>query len=220
MKKSLCIATPVGPLTIRATARAVTAVRFGAWPPDEGAETEQDSESPQSTKAEQTADHSGTQQNSRAEQNPTPFEESALGQDWALDQESDAEHNADADAASALLRQAARELREYFAGARRTFDFPLALEGTSFQCAVWEALRGIPFGETRTYAEIARGIGRPKACRAVGMANHRNPAVIVVPCHRVIGSSGALTGFAGGLETKERLLRLEREVSKTEPKRP
>lgn len=108
-----------------------------------------------------------------------------------------------------VLEAAAGQLREYFAGARRVFDLPLELMGTDFQRQVWGALRRIPFGETRSYADIAREIGQPAAVRAVGAANGRNPIAIVVPCHRVIGSSGALTGFGGGLQAKARLLALE-----------
>jgi methylated-DNA-[protein]-cysteine S-methyltransferase len=102
-------------------------------------------------------------------------------------------------------------LREYFAGDRKEFDLPLKLSGTEFQVSVLEALQDIPYGETTSYGEIARRIGRPKAVRAVGAANGRNPIPIVVPCHRVIGATGDLTGFGGGLDTKEALLRLEAE---------
>jgi len=109
------------------------------------------------------------------------------------------------------LAEARRQLQEYFAGTRKTFDLPLRLTGTEFQVSVLEALQKIPYGETVSYGEIARRIGRPKAMRAVGAANGRNPIPIVVPCHRVIGSSGDLTGFGGGLDTKEALLRLEAE---------
>ena len=109
------------------------------------------------------------------------------------------------------LANARKQLREYFAGERREFDLPLKLSGTEFQVSVLEALLGIPYGETTSYGEIARRIGRPKAVRAVGAANGRNPIPIVVPCHRVIGSTGDLTGFGGGLDTKEALLRLEAE---------
>lgn len=107
------------------------------------------------------------------------------------------------------LRQAAAELREYFAGRRRSFGVALDPHGTEFQKSVWRALATIPFGETRSYAEIARQIKKPTASRAVGAANGRNPLSIIVPCHRVIGSNGALTGFAGGISAKEYLLRLE-----------
>lgn len=111
--------------------------------------------------------------------------------------------------ASPLLDAAEAQLREYFAGARRAFDLPLAPHGTAFQQRVWTALRAIPYGETRTYGELAAAIDSPNASRAVGMANHRNPIPIVIPCHRVIGANGTLTGYAGGLEIKRRLLALE-----------
>lgn len=109
-----------------------------------------------------------------------------------------------------VLHRAAAQLGEYFAGRRRTFDLPLAAEGTPFQQAVWRALEKIPYGEIRTYGEIARAVGNPAACRAVGMANHRNPLPVVIPCHRVVGADGRLTGYGGGLEIKRLLLELER----------
>ncbi len=109
------------------------------------------------------------------------------------------------------LREAARQLSAYFAGKLRSFDLPLVLEGTPFQTAVWQALRAIPYGAVVSYGEIARRIGKPKAARAVGAANRRNPLPIVVPCHRVIGSDGSLTGFGGGLSVKKALLDLERQ---------
>jgi O-6-methylguanine DNA methyltransferase len=102
-----------------------------------------------------------------------------------------------------------RELDEYFAGQRRQFSFPLDLRGTNFQLACWNALRDIPYGETRSYAAIARTVGNPHGFRAVGMANHRNPVAIVVPCHRVLASDGTLCGYGGGLEVKRKLLELE-----------
>lgn len=105
------------------------------------------------------------------------------------------------------------QLQEYFAGTRKDFDLSLSLSGTEFQVSVLEALQGIPYGQTTSYGAIAKQIGRPKAVRAVGAANGRNPIPIVVPCHRVIGSSGDLTGFGGGLDMKEALLRLEAENS-------
>ena len=109
------------------------------------------------------------------------------------------------------LAEVRRQLREYFAGKRRVFDLPLNLSGTEFQVSVLRALLEIPYGETVSYGEIAKRIGRPRAVRAVGAANGRNPLPVVVPCHRVIGSTGDLTGFGGGLDTKEALLRLEAE---------
>lgn len=109
-----------------------------------------------------------------------------------------------------ILLEAERQLTAYFAGKRDAFDLPLDFQGTDFQKSVWAALLTIPFGETRSYGEIARQIGRPSASRAVGAANGRNPISIIAPCHRVIGSNGSLTGFAGGLEAKELLLGIER----------
>ncbi len=108
---------------------------------------------------------------------------------------------------------AQRQLAEYFSGKRKDFELPLSLTGTEFQVSVLKALQEIPYGETTSYGAIAKQIGRPKAVRAVGAANGRNPIPIIVPCHRVIGSSGDLTGFGGGLDTKEALLRLEAENS-------
>ncbi len=151
MERSVRLDTPVGPVTVTATERAVTAVRFGAVGP-------------------------------------------AVGQAGDL---------------PPVLRQAVEELREYFEGERREFTLPLAPAGTPFQQQVWAALREIPYGATCSYGRIAGRIGRPKACRAVGMANNRNPIAIVVPCHRVVGASGALVGYAAGLEVKEKLLALE-----------
>ena len=109
-----------------------------------------------------------------------------------------------------VLEEAERQLRAYFAGERREFDLPLDFHGTEFQRQVWHALLAIPFGETRSYRDIAVQLGRPTATRAVGAANGRNPIPIVAPCHRVIGTNGSLTGFGGGLENKAFLLDLER----------
>jgi len=112
--------------------------------------------------------------------------------------------------ANAWLVEAVRQLRAYFAGDLRRFDLPLDMVGTGFQKRVWRELLTIPYGETRSYAEIARLIGAPKAVRAVGAANGANPVSIVVPCHRVIGSGGRLVGYGGGLPLKKRLLQLEK----------
>jgi O-6-methylguanine DNA methyltransferase len=128
----------------------------------------------------------------RAERNRTSFEESPRS-----------------------MRPYALELEEYFAGQRRGFTFPLDLRGTDFQRACWHALIAIPYGETRTYADIARAVGRPQGFRAVGMANNRNPVAIVVPCHRVIASDGTLCGYGGGLDIKRKLLQLEGALSGT-----
>jgi methylated-DNA-[protein]-cysteine S-methyltransferase len=108
-----------------------------------------------------------------------------------------------------ILLETERQLGQYFAGVRKTFSVPLDFNGTEFQKKVWQALLSIPFGETRTYGEIARQLGNPTASRAVGAANGRNPISIIAPCHRVIGSSGKLTGYGGGLDVKEMLLALE-----------
>ncbi|HJH04440.1 methylated-DNA--[protein]-cysteine S-methyltransferase [Victivallis vadensis] len=108
-----------------------------------------------------------------------------------------------------LLAEAMRQLAEYFAGERREFELPLAPEGTPFMRRVWAELVKVPYGATATYGEIAERIGNPGGSRAVGLANNRNPIAIIIPCHRIIGSSGKLVGYAGGVELKERLLALE-----------
>ncbi len=108
-----------------------------------------------------------------------------------------------------VLHQAQRQLEEYFSGTRDRFDMPLSMQGTAFQKRVWELLLSIPFGETRSYRQIAELAGNPKAVRAVGAAVGRNPVSIIAPCHRVLGTTGSLTGFAGGLDAKKALLRLE-----------
>src|ERR1039457_5953216 len=110
-----------------------------------------------------------------------------------------------------VMRAYVRELEEYFAGKRREFSFPLDLRGTDFQLACWRALLELPYGDTRSYRDIAQAIGQPHACRAVGMSNNRNPVAIVVPCRRVIASSGSLCGYGGGLDAKRKLLDLEQE---------
>ncbi len=110
---------------------------------------------------------------------------------------------------SALTNTAATQLQEYFAGKRRAFDVPVDLQGTPFQLEVWNRLSAIPYGQTRTYAEIAEEIGKPKAFRAVGMANNKNPVPIIVPCHRVIGARGKLVGYAADVKVKRYLLELE-----------
>jgi methylated-DNA-[protein]-cysteine S-methyltransferase len=113
-----------------------------------------------------------------------------------------------------LLKQAINELNEYLDGNRSSFDLPLEPKGTEFQKKVWNALKEIPYGETRSYGEIAKIIGNEKASRAVGMANNKNPIAIIVPCHRVIGANGKLVGYAGGLDLKGKLLELEKNNAK------
>lgn len=108
-----------------------------------------------------------------------------------------------------VIRKAYTQLTEYLDGKRKIFDLPLCLKGTDFQKQVWQALCKIPYGQTRTYKQIAEAIGNPKGVRAIGMANNRNPLIIVVPCHRVIGSNGKMVGYAAGVDKKEFLLRLE-----------
>lgn len=109
-----------------------------------------------------------------------------------------------------LLSMATIQLDEYFQGKRTTFSLPFKLTGTPFQLAVWKELQNIPYGQTTSYKEIAQKINKPKACRAVGMANNKNPLPIIIPCHRVIGSNGKLIGYAGGLKLKNYLLELEK----------
>lgn len=107
------------------------------------------------------------------------------------------------------IKEAAKQLFEYLEGVRKTFDIKINPKGTEFQKKVWQALRAIPYGETRTYKQIAEAVGSPKAFRAVGMANNKNPIICIIPCHRVIGANGKLVGFACGLDVKEKLLRIE-----------
>lgn len=113
---------------------------------------------------------------------------------------------------TSLIKEAYRQLSEYLIGERKSFDLPLKPRGTVFQLQVWKALCDIPYGETRSYKQIAEAIGNPKAVRAVGMANNRNPMLIVVPCHRVIGANGKLVGYGAGIEKKEFLLKLEKSL--------
>lgn len=108
-----------------------------------------------------------------------------------------------------FIQESYEQLLAYLAGARKTFDLPLAPQGTTFQKQVWKELQKIPYGETRSYKEVAEQIGNPKACRAIGMANNKNPIFIMIPCHRVIGTNGKLIGYGGGLALKEQLLKLE-----------
>ena len=110
-----------------------------------------------------------------------------------------------------LIKKAAKQIKEYLKGKRKMFDLPLASEGTPFQKAAWDALQTIPYGETRSYKQMAEQTGNVKACRAIGMANNRNPISIVIPCHRVIGANGKLVGYGGGLHIKEQLLAIEKQ---------
>ena len=109
-----------------------------------------------------------------------------------------------------LIKECFRQLNEYFEGNRKNFDLPIEAKGTEFQNKVWNELLKIPYGETKSYKEIALSIGNEKACRAIGMANNKNPIPIIIPCHRVIGSNGKLVGYAGGINVKEKLLNIEK----------
>ena len=127
-----------------------------------------------------------------------------------------APHNLSVDSSqpTELTRLVSKQLNEYFDGKRKNFDFPYSLEGTDFQKKVWKALLDIPYGETRSYKDIAISVGSPKGFRAVGMANNKNPISIAIPCHRVIGSNGSLIGYGGGLDMKTFLLELEKNSQK------
>lgn len=143
----------------------------------------------------------------RIAQNETAITEITLGD--RLSREPKAERE------TPLIKMAAEQLKDYLAGNRRAFDLPLDPQGTDFQKSVWKALLLIPYGETRSYKEIAQAVGNQRACRAVGGANNKNPILIVIPCHRVIGSDGRLVGYGGGIDLKQKLLSLEGlEVSK------
>lgn len=209
MERHRCIPSPAGPLTISATAEGITAIRFNGTPDntpggaDAGAADSAGTAGGAKTPVPGARGLAGTASDSVKHVPGTAGTASGSGNCG------DAGGGDTCCTPDALLRQAVRELEEYFAGTRRSFTLPLAPAGTPFQQAVWNALRTIPYGETRSYGQIAAQIGRPKACRAVGMANNRNPIAIVVPCHRVVGSTGALVGYAGGLSVKERLLTLE-----------
>ncbi len=173
--------SPVGPLFLAASGQGLVALEFDARLP--GQQTIRPN--PRDLRSERGSERENST-SGRARNKATRFEESER-----------------------TVRPYGRELEEYFAGQRREFSFPLDLRGTEFQLACWRALREIPYGETRTYADIARAVGKPTGFRAVGMANNRNPVAIVVPCHRVIASDGTLCGYGGGLDVKRKLLELE-----------
>jgi methylated-DNA-[protein]-cysteine S-methyltransferase len=185
---STIFTSPVGPLFLAASGRGLVALEFDARLP--GQQTirpnPRDLRSENHREDNLSSESDRTSENQRAESKTVRFEESATA-----------------------MRAYVRELEEYFAGQRRAFSFPLDLRGTDFQRACWQALLQIPYGETRSYADIARAVGRPQGFRAVGMANNRNPVAIVVPCHRVVASDGTLCGYGGGLDIKRQLLQLE-----------
>ena len=196
MASLLLIASPVGPLELTADRSALTAIRFAG----------QDS-----------ATARGDALPARADRPPgatAPIDRAPTGSAYADSAQAGVEQadNEQADNGSAeaeVLAAAARQLAEYFAGTRTKFDLPLLATGTGFQRSVWDALAAIPYGERASYAQIAADVGRPRAGRAVGAACRGNPLPIVVPCHRVIGSDGSLTGYAGGTQIKKGLLELE-----------
>lgn len=216
--RTLQIETPVGPVSITATAEAIVSLYFGRRVPvgsqllAHGPELSERAGSELSIGREpELLKGAGSEQIAGRE--PELSEEAGLEQPAEAASEpkkSTQESTTPEERACRLLWQAAAELGEYFAGRRRNFTLPLAPRGTEFQQRVWSELRRIPCGETRTYGEIARAIGQPRACRAVGMANNRNPIAILIPCHRVIGRDGSLTGYAAGLNVKRQLLELER----------
>jgi len=175
--------SPVGPLFLAASGQGLVGLEFDARLP--GQQTIRPN--PRDLRSE--SDHSTGERARKA----TRFDQS--------------------DKSERAMQPYVRELEEYFAGQRRQFSLPLDLRGTEFQLACWRALLQIPYGETRTYADIARAVGKPTGFRAVGMANNRNPVAIVVPCHRVIASDGTLCGYGGGLDVKRKLLELEGALS-------
>jgi O-6-methylguanine DNA methyltransferase len=184
---STTFTSPVGPLFLAASAKGLVALEFDARLP--GQQTIRPN--PRDLRQEKMRSLKKTH-SERAENKRVRFEESEI-----------------------VLLPYVQELEEYFSGQRRNFSFPLDLRGTDFQLDCWRALLAIPYGETRTYADIARAVDRPQGFRAVGMANNRNPIAIVVPCHRVIASDGTLCGYGGGLEIKRKLLELEGALSGT-----
>jgi epoxyqueuosine reductase len=187
---SITVSSPVGPLFLAASVRGLVALEFQARLPG------------QQTIRRNPGNHDASQLDSSA------IRSSAIETETK-------ERAARFEESPEAMKNYVRELEEYFAGQRREFTFALDLRGTEFQVACWWALVAIPYGETRSYADIARAVGRPKGFRAVGMANNRNPIAIVVPCHRVIASDGTLCGYGGGLDVKRKLLKLEGALSGT-----
>ncbi len=188
----------VGPLFLAASDRGLVALEFDARLP--GQQTIRPN--PRDLRSEnQGSDHLRSEKSSSEKQRPEDERKDRRGLRFE-------------DSASAMQAYV-RELEEYFAGQRRQFSFALDLRGTDFQLACWRALLAIPYGETRTYGDIARAVDRPYGFRAVGRANNRNPVAIVVPCHRVIASDGTLCGYGGGLDVKRKLLELEGALSGT-----
>jgi methylated-DNA-[protein]-cysteine S-methyltransferase len=195
--------SPLGPLTLVAADGKLAGLYMNGRTPDSAAAA---AAAAGTAAAEEAAAGAGAAEEALAETTAATEEAAAAG-------ETAAQGTAAAEADEAVLAETARQLAEYFAGERQSFDLPLALDGTAFQRRVWDALRGIGYGETVSYGELADQIGQPTAARAVGLANGRNPVSIIVPCHRVVGSDGSLTGYGGGVANKQRLLDLERRIS-------
>lgn len=184
--QSAVFSSPVGPLFLAASERGLLALEFERRLP--GQQTIRPN--PRDVRAESVSKNTRSAGERAAKEETFRFQES-----------------------KSALRPYMRELEEYFVRGRRQFTFALDLRGTDFQLACWRALLAIPYGETRSYADIARAVGCPQGFRAVGMANNRNPVAIVVPCHRVIGSDGSLAGYGGGLDVKRKLLEFEGALS-------
>lgn len=219
MIRSLHIATPLGRMTLTASERAIVGLSFGSEIPAGaelvagGAELQANGRVAYTGGAELqvgggVTTHTG-EAKLRIDGNATCTAGAACAAGKPGRATREPGHAAGAEIPP-LLRHAAEELGAYFAGRRRDFTLPLDPRGSDFQRQVWQALRSIPYGQTRTYGQIAEQIGRRRAARAVGMANNRNPIAILIPCHRVIGSDGSMTGYAAGIAIKERLLALER----------
>jgi O-6-methylguanine DNA methyltransferase len=189
---STLFTSPVGPLFLAASERGLVALEFDARLP--GQQTIRPN--PRDLRSENSSENGS--EDKRGLENKRGSENKRAGTKGVRFEES-----------AAAMQTYVRELEEYFASQRRQFSFALDLRGTDFQLACWRALLAIPYGETRSYGDIARAVGRPQGFRAVGMANNRNPVAIVVPCHRVIASDGTLCGYGGGLEIKRKLLQLE-----------
>ena len=188
----------VGPLFLAASDRGLVALEFDARLPGQQTirpnprDLRSENQGSENLRSEKSSSEKQRPEDERMDRSGLRFEDSA-----------------------SVMQSYVRELEEYFAGQRRQFAFPLDLRGTDFQLACWRALLAIPYGETRTYGDIARAVGRPQGFRAVGRANNRNPVAIVVPCHRVIASDGTLCGYGGGLDVKRKLLELEGALSGT-----
>lgn len=198
MTRSLRLDTPLGPMTLTASERAIVGLHFGEKIPA-GSEPVAGERLvigrlPVADVQEHAAREHAAREYSAAEGRPASKEGITFSEEEI----------------TALLRHAAGELDEYFTGRRCAFTLPLGPRGTEFQQRVWKALESIPYGQTRSYRQIAEQIGSPHAFRAVGMANNHNPIAILIPCHRVIGSDGSMTGYAAGIGIKEQLLAFER----------